>query len=1119
MFCLIVVMSLLFLGRSLDQANMKKGVLSVTYLFFSLTFFIIFNTLLQTKARATCSLSWSTTSIDTSGAVGYYTSLAVDSSGELHISYYDGTDDNLKYATNTSGSWAFTNIDTSGNVGFYTSIAVDSSSYQHISYYYGPGDLKYATNSSGSWAFTNIDTFGNVGSYSSIAVDSSGKLHISYYDTTNADLKYATNSAGSWAFTHIDTASTVGFYTSIAVDSSGYRHIGYYDLTNANLKYATNSSGSWAFTHIDTASTVGLYTSLAVDSSGYRHISYFDSTNSNLKYATNSSGSWAFTHIDTSGYVGRETSIAVDSSGYQHISYYDMSFDNLKYATNSSGSWVFTNIDTASTAGLYTSLAVDSSGQFHISYFDDTDDDLKYAANTYPTYTLTVSISGSGTVTSSASEIDCGSDCTETYICANTLTLTATPSTNYEFTGWSNGGCSGAGTCTTSTLTSDTTITATFTLSTYTLTVTNSGGGTVTSSDGGINCESDCSETYSYGESITLTASADSGYAFTGWSGGTCSGSSSTCTFTFTAATSVTATFTVSSSGSATNVPFTDNRSMLFFIAVSGAGLLLFLKRYKESLLILIIVYACQVPSNAEAGSLGVYGGGSNTGNRLKTYYMAKEAFTPDVKMTVSDADGISPLIMTSPTVNNPQSLKFCFADSKGGFENATSGYTYYLAVWKDTTGTSTAEYIADNTIEAGELLPVIDSGSSTVPVGITSTVGGCLFFYTSSDDRLGYDIAGNPANLSTLTTTDKVTIMHITGDTSGSRYKPSTLFTTDNIGFNWYVASGGSTADTLSIEVTENSTHTYSAIFAEYFKQYAAGVTSKADGIINVYAERKKFTQNITNDSVVVSMADRNAVVTTGDPFYDDLDYTSRFLMTQTAGGGSVYDLLIDLEGTNQAVSSVVSGGTILAYDSENSRWRIRSDVSTGSTISTPFTIYVDTSNIIEERKFTTTISSVAEAGFTSYDYLIKESAGNWAINGYRGIIPYLLTLDSYASTCTVTNSTNDSVDVFLSILASEGGATSGLSNINLGEIESNKTAGIEFHGTTATLHSSNRVETIDLPELGANTIRYTGTIIITGNKNEIYATCVQKDPGLPGNRYLPVLTNRAAEGVKWGD
>jgi S-layer homology domain/Divergent InlB B-repeat domain/Kelch motif/Galactose oxidase, central domain len=69
-----------------------------------------------------------------------------------------------------------------------------------------------------------------------------------------------------------------------------------------------------------------------------------------------------------------------------------------------------------------------------------------------------------------------------------------------------------------------------------------SGAGTVISDPAGIDCGTTCSADYHQGTEVTLTATPDSGSAFSGWSGGGCSGTAP-CVVTVTAATSVTATF------------------------------------------------------------------------------------------------------------------------------------------------------------------------------------------------------------------------------------------------------------------------------------------------------------------------------------------------------------------------------------------------------------------------------------------------------------------------------------------------------------------------------------------------------------------------------------------------
>jgi CARDB/Divergent InlB B-repeat domain/Fibronectin type III domain len=118
---------------------------------------------------------------------------------------------------------------------------------------------------------------------------------------------------------------------------------------------------------------------------------------------------------------------------------------------------------------------------------------------------------------------------------------------------------------------------------TPTLTITRSGSGTVTSSPSGISCGGDCTQGFTSGTRVTLTASPASGARFSGWSGGGCSGTG-TCSVTMNGSVGVTATFTTASSGAAlpdlvinsvtTPSTLTRNRSysMSFKVANQGSG-------------------------------------------------------------------------------------------------------------------------------------------------------------------------------------------------------------------------------------------------------------------------------------------------------------------------------------------------------------------------------------------------------------------------------------------------------------------------------------------------------------------------------------------------------------------
>lgn len=92
-------------------------------------------------------------------------------------------------------------------------------------------------------------------------------------------------------------------------------------------------------------------------------------------------------------------------------------------------------------------------------------------------------------------------------------------------------------------------------LANQTLTVTKPGNGTgvVTSSPSGINCGSTCVETFTTDSTVTLSAAADSGSTFVGWSGGGCAGTG-TCQVTMSSATTVQANFSYDSSKVITNL-------------------------------------------------------------------------------------------------------------------------------------------------------------------------------------------------------------------------------------------------------------------------------------------------------------------------------------------------------------------------------------------------------------------------------------------------------------------------------------------------------------------------------------------------------------------------------------
>ncbi len=142
--------------------------------------------------------NWSTVTVDSAGSVGEYTSLVLGANGDAMISYHDGTPNlDLKFAIcdlsatgcDQAGDWTRVTVETVGDMGRHTSIAVGSNGDPVISYYDGTNyDLKFATcdlsatgcDQTGDWGTVTVDSTGTVGEYASITVDMNGDPMISY---------------------------------------------------------------------------------------------------------------------------------------------------------------------------------------------------------------------------------------------------------------------------------------------------------------------------------------------------------------------------------------------------------------------------------------------------------------------------------------------------------------------------------------------------------------------------------------------------------------------------------------------------------------------------------------------------------------------------------------------------------------------------------------------------------------------------------------------------------------------------------------------------------------------------------------------------------------------------
>jgi hypothetical protein len=285
------------------------------------------------STAATSAWSFDVIDGDATTDVGQYASIAIDPlSDRPYVSYYDVTNGDLRVAKYVESggncgpgdSWSCETVDSSGDVGKYTSIAIHTSTYPlawklGISYYDEDSyALKYAqyawVSSAGDYQWT-IHTIqgGSIvskyGLHTGIDFDSTGVPHISYFHSVSYSpssdslmVAHRVGSGGncgpgsSWQCDVVDSGNGVGRHTSMSLLPGDVPWVAYHDSGNDRLKYAlyTGENGEgcapsniyWVCAVIDTEG--GKYASADYTRQTGMHVAYYGThgTASVLRYAT-----------------------------------------------------------------------------------------------------------------------------------------------------------------------------------------------------------------------------------------------------------------------------------------------------------------------------------------------------------------------------------------------------------------------------------------------------------------------------------------------------------------------------------------------------------------------------------------------------------------------------------------------------------------------------------------------------------------------------------------------------------------------------------------------------------------------------------------------------------------
>lgn len=250
---------------------------------------------------------WMTETVDASGQVGYFPSLAVDCADQPHISYFDNTLNDIKYAHRSPTGWRIETIDAEGLPGFhipagFTQIALQlepdpdhclaaQPQVAYLAYRYKPydGELRFAKRRNDGWQIETVDSATGAGGFPSLTLDAVGNPWISYYragtwDYHSGELRVAHRTNGRWRVHIVDRSENAGRFNSLAVSEHGMPVVAYYAAKTGDLRMAWWTD-RWRTQTLVADGDVGAWVQVAIDGQSLAHLTYVDTEAMTTQYA------------------------------------------------------------------------------------------------------------------------------------------------------------------------------------------------------------------------------------------------------------------------------------------------------------------------------------------------------------------------------------------------------------------------------------------------------------------------------------------------------------------------------------------------------------------------------------------------------------------------------------------------------------------------------------------------------------------------------------------------------------------------------------------------------------------------------------------------------------------
>lgn len=272
------------------------------------------------------------------------------------------------------GKWHVETVDATGDIYRFNSLALDSQGLPHIAYYESSSEgLKYAYNNSVLWDIEDVPGTADDGVHCSLALDSTGLPRISYANTDSGYLEYYSYDGGTWQTSHADISGSVVGGTSLVLDEVGQPHIAYRTYSPSELRYTYFAGGLWHPETIVDEGSPGVSASLALQE-GHPRIAYVNEADKTGYYAWYNGSEWNVEPVDTNGFA-TGSALAFDAAGHPHISLFSTEMPtSLKHIYNNDTEWVTEELQQVQFASGRTGIAVDDQGWIHISYNARVDD-------------------------------------------------------------------------------------------------------------------------------------------------------------------------------------------------------------------------------------------------------------------------------------------------------------------------------------------------------------------------------------------------------------------------------------------------------------------------------------------------------------------------------------------------------------------------------------------------------------------------------------------------------------------------------------------------------------------------------------------------------------------------